>query len=924
MINEDYSQIIRAARREIPTPPEWLTEGSAIASDRHGQGKVLALLGETLIAQFYQSSETIELNWMSAIANGELVPDVANVVQGQIDRIPHRNLREIATQLLSSIAELESFPPAPGDALPLPNLPEALADALKQAGITSMFSHQIEALEKLRAGLDVIVTTPTASGKTLCYNIAILADCCQQPNNTALYLFPLKALAIDQMGKLKDLVSGIPDNPVKIGLMTGDTLPKEREKLFFPNPPNILGVSPDLLHYYLFNGSKGAKGESWRCFLQNLKWVVVDESHTYIGSFGAHFANLMRRLRLAVDRAGGDSQKLQFVFSSATIGNPQSMALSFSGRKDNPDRLHLIDKSGSPTAGKSIFALKPSSNASNDAVQIALAILEAQMSGIIFCNSRSAVKNLLGRLQRECYRLSLPYAKKAAIFYGSLPQERRLQIVDRVKSGDIRLLISTSSLEAGIDLPELDCCLIRGFPGSLMSFWQRVGRAARRNYGGIFYLPIAQNPIDCYYAQGKALLQDKVENAAFNPDYPTILAKHLLCAAVESGIPLRSLTQYSGKESQKVAGALLEQKRIRLDSGQILRSWGCPHREINLRGTIGNTIDAVNADTGETIESLNLDLAYRELFPGAIYSVQDEDNLMAYQSEALCLDKRQALLTPLGSECSLFTAAEAFLNVQLKAELADHRLIATSIPDGKIRLRLWWAQVESSVTGYALLERIMTNTCLNFQCISFREPVSGRNCPQCGKGARMAEIVKVKDSYTFDKPYTSHYEAPCLTIELNPALQKVLGEEIERCKSIISQEYPDLNAIPRSLRCLWQSKPEAIALHSLQHQLVKAIPLSLLASPLDVQELVVKREDKIKGTIFDSTDGGNGATEAIFNQFEELALKASALSGSCNCERGCPKCLHVSSCPEGNEVLDRDLGMFLLESIKSKTASRSM
>ncbi len=269
------------------------------------------------------------------------------------------------------------------------------------------------------------------------------------------------------MRKLKQIVDGLSnDHSLTMGLMTGDTPKDERQRLFIPQPPNILAVSPDLLHHYLYNLRRRDDGEHWREFLRRLRWVVIDESHTYVGAFGAHFANLMRRLRVAVSRVGGNSLKLQFICSSATIGNPEEMALRFSGRTLQPERLRLIQHSGASTAGRTLLSLAPSSIANPDAAKIIISWLQHGLTGIVFCNSRAAVKSLMGIIQRETQRLGLSHlAPLVAIFYGSLTGSRRQEIVQHLLQGRVKVILSTSALECGLDLPELDCCLLRGYLG---------------------------------------------------------------------------------------------------------------------------------------------------------------------------------------------------------------------------------------------------------------------------------------------------------------------------------------------------------------------------------------------------------------------------------------------------------------------------
>ena len=332
----DYAGIIQAGN-QLPSPPEWLKIGAKIYSPEYGIGEITAVLGKRLIVDFLESHKPIHFNdWQIAINEQKILPrDIANfnntkfktpqksnINSAEIEAISRPVFQKIAQEFIDNLIAIDNTPPTPGKLYPLPeNLPIILKDALIKQNITELYEHQIESLTALRKGLDICIFTPTASGKTLCYNLAILESCLQQPQTTALYIFPLKALALDQIQKLEKMVSYFPKSSVKIGLITGDISSENRKKLFIPHSPNILGVSPDLLHYQLYK-IRSKDGEGWRKFFQQLRYVVIDESHTYRGAFGAHFANLMRRLKMAVDRVGGSSEKLQFIFSSATIGNP--------------------------------------------------------------------------------------------------------------------------------------------------------------------------------------------------------------------------------------------------------------------------------------------------------------------------------------------------------------------------------------------------------------------------------------------------------------------------------------------------------------------------------------------------------------------------------------------------------------------------
>ncbi len=619
----------------------------------------------------------------------------------QIQAIPDSRFRVLAAEIAESLTNVDITPPSIGELYPCPSdLPVQLRSALTRIGINNLYSHQLEALTNLRAGLDLSICTQTASGKTLCYNIAVLESCLQQSETRGLYIFPLKALAVDQMVKLSSLVTALGTEPVlKVGLMTGDTPKDERQQLFLPDPPNILAVSPDLLHHYLYNVRRRQGGEQWREFLRRLRWVVIDEAHTYVGAFGGHFANLMRRLRLAVDSVNGNSDKLQFICTSATIGNPEEMALRFSGRTAQPERLHLIEDSGARSAGRTLLCLRPNSTANPDACKIIISWLRHDLSGIVFCNSRAAVKNLLGLIRRETERQGIGYlANQVAVFYGSLKGDRRRAIIQQLQQRKVKIIISTSALEAGIDLPELDGCLIRGFPGSLMSFWQRVGRAGRSSHGLVIFLPIAQDPLDSFYGNNpQQLLSGEIEKTAFNPDYATILSKHLECSCVESGLPLGGMQNRFSDTAGVIADSLLQQQKLVLSRDGKLWGQGYPHNNLSLRSSAHKSIELIDKDSSEIIEEMPLALAQREVFPNAIYTVQDPNGeLIAYRSESLDQERHQAILKCLGKDTVLFTQAKSELYIKPLSNLAEPRIISTTIPEGRLRLTLVWAEIKAA------------------------------------------------------------------------------------------------------------------------------------------------------------------------------------------------------------------------------------
>lgn len=934
----DYASLIRASKQNTQSVPPYLDVGKTIRSPQYGTGTVIGWLGNTLIVKFPGYSVPVQFrDWRQSLISGEFVPNETVTSDAQVAHAPNApsfptseinferlqeiaqpDFRAIATSLASVLTDITLIPPSSGQLYPLPeDLPSALKNALAHVGISSLYGHQLDALKQLRQGKDLAIATPTASGKTLCYNLAILESCLNSPDDCALYIFPLKALAYDQLRKLQAIVTALPPQAsLKVAQMTGDTPYEERKQLFFPDPPRLLAVSPDLLHYQLEKITRGGEWQQWREFLRRLRWVVIDEAHTYIGAFGAHFANLMRRLKRGIDSVGGNSAQLQFIITSATIGNPVELSLRFSGRTEQPERLHLIDTNQGTAAAKTILSLHPTSSPNPDTSKIVLSLLQHGLSGLVFCNARASVKNLLKLIQREANRQNLSsLARQVAPFYGSLSGEHRRRLIQQLETGEIRVILSTSALEAGLDLPELDCCIIRGYPGSLMSFRQRIGRVGRKHPGLVIFLPIAEDPLDSYYGKyPQQLLTGAVESAAFNPNYPTILGQHLHCCCVESGIPFAEVEQRFGKTSDKIAEELLKQKKLFLSSNSCLRASGTPHRDVNLRGNKRERIELINLATGESFEEISDELAYREVFSGAIYTASDSDgHLTTYRCEELNLVTRKASLKPLEPDTDLSTLADTDFEVKTEALLEEPKLIPTPFSEGRLRLRLHWGEITSSITGYKLFSHEYRLTCTNQRCYAYRLPLEGKHCPKCHHSLRYAEITQIKQEVSFPTPYQIKYQAPIVKLEINLGVVAAIKTETDRLRSEIIKQYNQ--DIPEPLKPLWTSAADWLALHSAGHQLMFALPLVVLSGRHDVNCLVEKENQRIVCYFFDTCSGGNGAAEAIFQNLLQLASKALALVEACDCEAGCPKCLTQHGCPQHNQGLNKALGLFLLRAI---------
>lgn len=633
---------------------------------------------------------------------------------------------------------------------------------------------------------------------------------------------------------------------------------------------------------------------------------------------------LIRRIKLAVDHYGGDSRKLQFIFLSATCGNPRQLAQKLSGlkpTKNDPKPIIWICKNGAAVPPKRIVVTHPSHNLTADTARIIQFLMLQGKSGIAFCNSRRSVRELTGLLK----------SAKVSAFYSGITPERRAEVVEQLQTGTIQWIVSTDALEAGIDLPELECCVLRGWPGSKKSYQQRAGRAGRQAPGLTVLIPNALNPIDLYVAEHpEMLVSGEAEEVSFNDKYPIFAAKHLMCAAAETGIPIDKIKQYFGSAAVEVVKLLVSQGHLNKGRNG-LWTRGNPHTDINFRGgTTQNTIKLVDAESGEELEEVSLDIAYREVHPKAIYKRQDVDGkMLTYNCISLDLQSRRAILKQV-AENSLFTVAKAQFETSSFSLLTEPVQVPLLLPEDlyesdseeqkkftpAMKLELSFGQVSYIVSGYSLMNQIYEQTCLNKRCLSYKERLPGeRQCPSCNKVTRKAIITETLTEENFEQPYRVQFSTPMVKVTLNEKTQDAIKQVSKTIRLSLSR---DGLPIPPSYQQLWEHSSNLIALHSFGHQIMRALQLVVRADPKEVNFATSKQPGKTPtyvGYFYDETDGGNGASEAVFKHLPELARTAAAIATSCDCETGCVKCLIQHGCPDGNTALLKQLGLVLVNAI---------
>lgn len=432
---------------------------------------------------------------------------------------------------LSCVSNWEMLPARAAQYAAWPEgVPQKVQDTLIERGITKPYTHQAEAINKALAREDVCVVTPTASGKTLCYNVPILSEVLKNDDARALYIFPTKALSQDQVAELYELITAM-DVDIKTYTYDGDTPAAARKAI--RQAGHVVVTNPDMLHSNIL-----PHHTKWVKLFENLRFIVIDEIHTYRGIFGANLANVLRRLMRLCAFYGSNPQ---FILCSATIANPGELAAQLIGRP-----VALVDQSGAPMGEKHIVFYNPPvvnkqlgirKSALSQARMLASMMLKNQVPTIVFAKSRVQVEVLTKALKEQKSDVLGKSSTVRGYRGGYLPQERR-EIERGLRSGHVNMVVTTNALELGIDIGSLDACILCGYPGTIASTWQQAGRAGRRMGHSLTILVASSAPIDQYIiSHPEYFFAQSPENALTNPDNLYVLLNHFKCAAFE--LPFR-------------------------------------------------------------------------------------------------------------------------------------------------------------------------------------------------------------------------------------------------------------------------------------------------------------------------------------------------------------------------------------------------
>jgi DEAD/DEAH box helicase domain-containing protein len=727
------------------------------------------------------------------------------------------------------------------------DLPAGVRQALEARGITRLFSHQAESLTLARRGRDLVVATPTASGKSLCFNLPILEQLAADPGARALYLFPTKALSRDQEQALRAVMV---DAEIDRGAITydGDT-PGDARRAAREHGSVVL-TNPDMLHAGML-----PHHAAWARLFANLRFVVIDELHTYRGVMGSHLANVIRRLRRIADFHGS---RPTFICASATIGNPQEHAAALLGGE-----VELVGESGAPAGPRQLLVYNPPvvnealgirASYTKTAVRLAADLIRAGVPSLVFGQSRNTVEVMLKYLRDRLAPDNIDPDTIQGYRGGYLPGTRRT-IEHGLRAGEIRCVVATNALELGIDIGMLDAVVCAGYPGTIANLYQRFGRAGRRGHRSLAILVASSAPLDQFFALSpRALVGAPIEHARIDPDNVEILVQHLKCAAFE--LPFTEGSSFGNVPPEPVGDALgfLADNQVLHavpgSNGHSTYHWSSesyPANHVSLRSAGWDNVVIIDRSRDQTIGELDWRASHTMLHEQAIY----QQDGAQYQVEQLDLDNRKAFVRPVAPD--YFTTAMTHTRVSVIHE-----------DEGG---ELGWRRSRTFLAGLG--------------DVSLVEKVVG--------------FKKIK--------FFSHE---------NVGYGEVHLPEMQMHTTAFWLTVPE-----QVMRAVVAPRPAIVdALRGLSHAMHTVAAIGLMIDPRDLGRTVgdgasgggptAERSgghDLFTPTIFlyDHVPGGVGLAARIWQERDVLMQRARALVSACDCEAGCPGCvgpLPVDTPPE--------------------------
>lgn len=775
-----------------------------------------------------------------------------------------------------------------------------LAQRLNSMGITQLFEHQHKALELVRAGNNVVVSTGTASGKSMCYQLPILDHVLKDGFSTSLLLYPTKALTYDQLNSFHQLTNDGADPGKKTNLTAvydGDTPASLRS--IIRQKTRILLTNPDMLNIAIL-----PHHTLWADFFEHIQFLVIDEIHLYRGVFGSHIANLLRRFKRVAAFYGASPR---VIMASATIANPVELAEGLI-----EERAVLVDEDGSQKGAKSFVIYNPPIVNEEFGIRegllsatssIASLVLEDQVQTLVFCRTRKFVELLLREIRARSPRKALFLRGYRS---GYLKKDRR-EIEAGLKAGTIQLAVATNALELGVDIGGVDVVLLSGYPGSISSLRQRVGRSGRASNASLGVLLTSMNPLDQFMARNPRYLSQKpLERALINPNNPLILLSHIKSAAFEI-----AFTEYEPfgnlhwTELKEFLDYLCEEGVLQKKKNKYFwLSESYPTNDYSLRSTIADRVLIQHEADGETenFGEVDFNSALWMVHPGAIY-LQDG---LSYYVKDLDLEKGIATLEDIHADY----LTEPIINVEIEP---IKEMVCQE--ENSYLLRYGEIQVDTQVTGFKKVDQVtrevLAITPLEMPAVKLQTTgfwmVLGKECIEKMRSENMwtsdpndygrdwkqiRDFIRGRDGFTCQScgriesaiPFHVHHKVPFRTFT---------SMELANESGNLTTLCPDCHRLAEaSIRI-------RSGLSGLRYLMANLAPLlvlcegSDLGSHIDPAANFVDRQPVI--LFYDTVPAGIGLSEGLYQRMPELLEKAVNQIIGCDCKDGCPSCVGPAS-----------------------------
>ena len=720
---------------------------------------------------------------------------------------------------------------------PIPDfLDERLTTAFANQGINQLFSHQHEAITATRQGENVVIVTPTASGKTLAYNLPVLNEILHDPESRAIYLFPTKALTQDQYTQLYQLIEDM-DVPIATHTYDGDTPADAR--MAIRERGHIVLTNPDMLHAGIL-----PHHPKWMKLFRNLKYVVIDEVHTYRGVFGSHMANVLRRLTRIARFHGSDPK---FICCSATIANPKELAEAL---VEQP--VTLVDRNGAPAGRRHVLLYNPPvvnkqlgirANYLKQARLFAMDLVENDIPCIVFALSRLNVELLVKYLREGLNRRRISPEVVQGYRGGYLPNRRR-EIEKGLRDGRVKCVVATNALELGIDIGSLDAAIVAGYPGTQASLLQQWGRAGRKSGASLAIYVSRSDPLDQYVVgHPDYLLGRSPEAARIDPDNPFILADHLKCATFE--LPFDKDDKFGNVPPEGIEGILKVMRHARLmhkvKNRTLWSNDSYPASEVSLRNIPGQNFVVIDQDRGIIIAEVDFVSAHTMLHEGAIHNVDG----LQYHVKTMDYEGRKAYVEKAVTD--FFTDAETYVEVRIIETDNSRNLPNASVSHGEI---------------------VVTEKVVGFKKVRF---------------------------YTSENVGYGQVNLPELTMHTMGCWASISDDVIATLDSGQVEITDAVMGIARALHFVSALKLMC-SVHDLGHcvgdQTAKWFSISGVSHRGSYSSDETKPES-FSPTIFlfDRRAGGVGLAPMIYRVLPELLTRALELIADCDCESGCPACI---------------------------------